>query len=109
KRSQITKVGQILEMSEGELLALRNFGHKSLAELRERLESLGVSLESDGEDTGDMLMDIPDEDEGEGDRERERERERERPRRAAVATDEGDEEDEDDRYAYALNNEDEEP
>src|SRR5262245_53928621 len=47
KRSQITKVGQILEMSESELLALRNFGHKSLAELRERLESLGVSLESD--------------------------------------------------------------
>jgi DNA-directed RNA polymerase subunit alpha len=46
KRSQITKVGQILEMSEDELLALRNFGHKSLGELRERLEALGVSLES---------------------------------------------------------------
>jgi len=46
KRSQITKVGQILEMSEDELLALRNFGHKSLSELREKLESLGVSLES---------------------------------------------------------------
>ncbi len=46
KRSQITKVGQILEMSEDELLALRNFGHKSLAELRDHLESLGVSLDS---------------------------------------------------------------
>ncbi len=45
KRSQITKVGQILEMSESELLNLRNFGQKSLAELRERLEALGVSLE----------------------------------------------------------------
>ncbi len=43
---QITKVGQILEMSEDELLALRNFGHKSLAELRDHLESLGVSLDS---------------------------------------------------------------
>src|SRR5919202_363271 len=52
KRSQITKVGQILEMSEDELLALRNFGHKSLSELRERLEGLGVSLES-GEPRGE--------------------------------------------------------
>jgi DNA-directed RNA polymerase subunit alpha len=61
KRSQITKVGQILEMSEGELLSLRNFGHKSLTELRERLASLGVSLESTEEadmvDLGDDVLD----------------------------------------------------
>jgi DNA-directed RNA polymerase subunit alpha len=57
KRSQITKVGQILEMSENELLALRNFGHKSLTELRERLEALGVSIESSepsGEDEAEL-------------------------------------------------------
>jgi DNA-directed RNA polymerase subunit alpha len=37
KRSQITKVGQVLQMSEDELLSLRNFGQKSLEELRDRL------------------------------------------------------------------------
>ena len=53
KRSQITKVGQILEMSEDELLSLRNFGQKSLSELRDKLESLGVSLESGEGHVGD--------------------------------------------------------
>lgn len=42
KRSQITKIGQILQMSEDELLSLRNFGQKSLTELRQRLASLGL-------------------------------------------------------------------
>jgi DNA-directed RNA polymerase subunit alpha len=37
KRSGITKVGQVLTMSESDLLAVRNFGEKSLQELRERL------------------------------------------------------------------------
>lgn len=37
KRSQITKVGQVLQMTEDELLSLRNFGQKSLEELRQRL------------------------------------------------------------------------
>jgi DNA-directed RNA polymerase subunit alpha len=50
KRSQITKVGQILQMSENELLSLRNFGQKSLVELREKLQEHGVLPE--GEDGG---------------------------------------------------------
>ena len=37
KRSQITTVGQVLQMSEDELLGLRNFGQKSLVELQEKL------------------------------------------------------------------------
>jgi DNA-directed RNA polymerase subunit alpha len=37
KRSGITKVGQVLMMSEEDLLAVRNFGEKSLQELRDRL------------------------------------------------------------------------
>ena len=44
KRAGITKVGEILErMAEGEdeILAIRNFGKKSLAELRERMEAKG--------------------------------------------------------------------
>jgi DNA-directed RNA polymerase subunit alpha len=42
KRAGITKVGQILEMSEDDLLGVRNFGHKSLDELRERLQAHGL-------------------------------------------------------------------
>jgi len=37
KRSNITKVGQVLSMNEEDLLGVRNFGEKSLTELRERL------------------------------------------------------------------------
>jgi DNA-directed RNA polymerase subunit alpha len=41
KRAGITKVGQVLEMSEAELLNVRNFGQKSLDELRGRLVARG--------------------------------------------------------------------
>jgi DNA-directed RNA polymerase subunit alpha len=37
KRAGITKVGQVLEMSEDDLLGVRNFGRKSLDELKDRL------------------------------------------------------------------------
>lgn len=37
KRSGITKVGQVLVLNENDLLAVRNFGEKSLHELRDRL------------------------------------------------------------------------
>jgi DNA-directed RNA polymerase subunit alpha len=47
KRSQITKVGQILQMSENELLSLRNFGQKSLVELRDKLHEHGVLSEAE--------------------------------------------------------------
>jgi DNA-directed RNA polymerase subunit alpha len=55
KRSQITKVGQILQMSENELLSLRNFGQKSLVELREKLQEHGVLPES-GEGSADGAL-----------------------------------------------------
>ncbi len=56
KRSQITKVGQILQMSENELLSLRNFGQKSLTELREKLREHGVLPEDGGEGLGSGLL-----------------------------------------------------
>lgn len=43
KRSGITKIGQLLEMSEEDLLAVRNFGQKSLDELKQRLAALGYT------------------------------------------------------------------
>jgi len=41
KRANITKVGEVMEMSEEELLSIRNFGRKSLDELRDRLALRG--------------------------------------------------------------------
>lgn len=47
KRSGITKIGQLLEMSEEDLLAVRNFGQKSLDELKQRLEALGYTTRAE--------------------------------------------------------------
>ena len=46
KRANISKVGEVLEMSEEELLAVRNFGKKSLDELRDRLARNGLLAEA---------------------------------------------------------------
>jgi DNA-directed RNA polymerase subunit alpha len=46
KRANISKVGELLEMSEEELLSVRNFGKKSLDELRDRLASHGLLAEA---------------------------------------------------------------
>jgi len=41
KRAGITKVGELLERSEQELLTIRNFGQKALQEVGEQLQVLG--------------------------------------------------------------------
>lgn len=41
KRSSINKVGQVLEIEDAGLLKIRNFGTKSLNELKEKLKELG--------------------------------------------------------------------
>lgn len=43
KRSHISKVGEVLEMSDEELLKIRNFGDKSLVELKEKLIEHGIT------------------------------------------------------------------
>lgn len=43
KRSHVSKVGEVLEMSDDELLKIRNFGEKSLDELKEKLVEHGVT------------------------------------------------------------------
>lgn len=42
KRAKINKVGEVLEKSHDELLKIKNFGDKSLAELYDRLRTLGL-------------------------------------------------------------------
>ena len=43
KRAHITRVGEVLEMSEEDLLKIRNFGDKSLEELYEKLDERGIA------------------------------------------------------------------
>lgn len=47
KRAHITKVGEILELADDDLLKIRNFGEKSLVELREKLAERGIGALSD--------------------------------------------------------------
>src|SRR6266498_1573643 len=50
RRSGLVTIAQVLEKSEEELLALRNFGRKSYDELREKLDELGLLPIDRGED-----------------------------------------------------------
>ena len=59
KRANITTIGQVLSLNDNDLLHLRNFGQKSLVELRDALVANGYQLSSDLEltDDGDDLGD----------------------------------------------------
>ncbi|PKB64072.1 MAG: DNA-directed RNA polymerase subunit alpha [SAR202 cluster bacterium Io17-Chloro-G2] len=46
KRAHITKVGEVLEMADEDLLKIRNFGEKSLTELRDKLAERGIGAQS---------------------------------------------------------------
>src|SRR4029077_6402694 len=51
KRTTIVKVGQLLQLKDDDLLRMRNFGKKSLDEMKERLRMRGFIIpetESDG-------------------------------------------------------------
>lgn len=48
KRAQVTTVGALLERTRLELLAIPNFGEKSLDEVTARLDELGLALASEG-------------------------------------------------------------
>ena len=52
KRNNIVKVGQLLQLSDDDLLRMRNFGKKSLDEMKDRLRMRGFMLpesDADGE------------------------------------------------------------
>lgn len=50
RRGGIATVGELASKSEKDLMSLRNFGQKSNREIKERLESLGLSLASEDQD-----------------------------------------------------------
>ncbi len=57
KRNNIVKVGQLLQLSDDDLLRMRNFGKKSLDEMKERLRMRGFILPesepAEGDEEGD--------------------------------------------------------
>ena len=59
--ANITTVGQLAMKSESEMLKYRNFGKKSLNEIKEKLQALGLSL---GMNFEAELLDAPKEDTG---------------------------------------------
>jgi len=48
RHAGITNIGELIGQGERELLALRNFGQKSLTELREKLQAIDISLSPSG-------------------------------------------------------------
>jgi DNA-directed RNA polymerase subunit alpha len=44
KRAQVNTIGELLEKTEDDLLAITNFGQKSLDEVIEKLDERGLSL-----------------------------------------------------------------
>ena len=62
KRNNIVKVGQLLQLSDDDLLRMRNFGKKSLDEMKERLRMRGFILPDTEESSlGDDLDDVEEE------------------------------------------------
>src|SRR6187397_265937 len=67
KRNNIVKVGQLLQLKDDDLLRMRNFGKKSLDEMKERLRMRGFIVpetESDGAEDGETDETFDDEAEG---------------------------------------------
>jgi DNA-directed RNA polymerase subunit alpha len=64
KRNNIVKVGQLLQLTDEDLLRMRNFGKKSLDEMKERLQMRGFLPPDDGADLpsfdDDEMADLPD-------------------------------------------------
>ena len=59
KRAHISKVGEVLEMSDEDLLKIRNFGDKSLVELQEKLAEHGIVGPSSQSANGEEARDLP--------------------------------------------------
>ena len=64
KRAHLTKVGEVVDMSDEDLLKIRNFGERSLLELKEKLSGLnipsGVDQDEDEAERGEgaIISDI---------------------------------------------------
>ncbi len=59
KRNNIVKVGQLLQLSDDDLLRMRNFGKKSLDEMKERLRMRGFLIPETEPGEGELADDEP--------------------------------------------------
>ena len=66
KKANVLTIGELAQMTEGDLMQIRNFGKKSLTEVKEKLLDLGLKLRGDTGESIDFAAD-DDEDEGDGD------------------------------------------
>jgi DNA-directed RNA polymerase subunit alpha len=67
KRHGITKVGQLLQTPDEELLRMRNFGKKSLDEIKDRLAARGLIEPPIREEGAESAEAAEEPQEGEGD------------------------------------------
>lgn len=68
KSANINTIGDLLEYNKGDLMKIKNFGKKSLTEIGEKLQLLGLSLTEDENDGTEIDTDMDDQedfDEGE--------------------------------------------
>jgi DNA-directed RNA polymerase subunit alpha len=67
KRNNIVKVGQLLQLKDEDLLRMRNFGKKSLDEMKERLRMRGFyAPDADDGIEGDLPFEPADDDDSDG-------------------------------------------
>jgi DNA-directed RNA polymerase subunit alpha len=58
RREGVSNIGELIQKTPADLLAIRNFGKKSLSEVQEKLQSMGLSLPG-----GEELVSEPEEEE----------------------------------------------
>ncbi len=63
KKANVLTLGELVQLTEADLMNIRNFGKKSLNEVKDKLESLGLALRAGG-DRGDLRI-LPPSDEEE--------------------------------------------
>ncbi|MDN6411265.1 MAG: DNA-directed RNA polymerase subunit alpha, partial [Yaniella sp.] len=63
KREGINTVGELVARSETDLMDIRNFGAKSIDEVKEKLVGLGLSLKDGGPGSFDSPFDSQESDE----------------------------------------------
>ncbi len=55
RREGISTIGELVQRTESDLMAIRNFGRKSLVEVKDKLAGMDLSLASDSDEEADEL------------------------------------------------------
>ena len=63
KKANVLTMGELVQLSESDLMSIRNFGRKSLTEIRDKLVQLGLSLKKGKEGSSPIIFESDGEDE----------------------------------------------